>query len=150
MTTHTDCFKDGELFMIATGQNTRGESADQFALYQNLINEEGAELGEALHNLNKHTRVQPEVPDDEYIETLVTLSAEVVKEAMDCIVVLNGMIRSMGVSPAQAWTAVHQSNMSKLVDGAPVLREDGKVMKGPNYRPPDIRKIVLDAWGAAR
>lgn len=146
----TDCFKDGELFMLATGQNVRGESADQFALYQNLVNEEGTELGQALHNLNKHTRTQPEAPDDEYIETLVTLSAEVVKEAMDCIVVLNGMIRSMGVDPAQAWTAVHESNMSKLVDGAPVLREDGKVMKGPNYQPPDIRKIVLDAWGAAR
>lgn len=146
----TDCFKDGELFMLATGQNVRGESADQFALYQNLVNEEGTELGQALHNLNKHTRTQPEAPDDEYIETLVTLSAEVVKETMDCIVVLNGMIRSMGVDPAQAWTAVHESNMSKLVDGAPVLREDGKVMKGPNYQPPDIRKIVLDAWGAAR
>ena len=146
----TDCFKDGELFMLATGQSVRGESADQFALYQNLVNEEGTELGQALHNLNKHTRTEPEAPDDEYIETLVTLSAEVVKETMDCIVVLNGMIRSMGVDPAQAWTAVHESNMSKLVDGAPVLREDGKVMKGPNYQPPDIRKIVLDAWGAAR
>ena len=150
MTTYTDCFRDGELFMLATGQSIRGESADQFALYQNLVHEEGAELSHALHNLNRHTRAEPEVPDDEYIETLVTLSSEVAKEAIDCVVVLNGLLRSMGVDPAKVWTAVHESNMSKLVDGAPVLREDGKVMKGPNYQPPDIRKIVLDAWGAER
>jgi hypothetical protein len=38
---------------------------------------------------------------------------------------------------------VHRSNMSKLgPDGKPVLREDGKVLKGPNYSPADIRKLL--------
>jgi predicted HAD superfamily Cof-like phosphohydrolase len=40
---------------------------------------------------------------------------------------------------------VHRSNMSKLgADNKPIIREDGKVLKGPNYSPPDI-KAVLDA-----
>jgi predicted HAD superfamily Cof-like phosphohydrolase/predicted kinase len=38
---------------------------------------------------------------------------------------------------------VHRSNMSKLgADGRPILREDGKVLKGPNYTRPDIAAIV--------
>ena len=38
---------------------------------------------------------------------------------------------------------VHRSNMSKLdEDGKPIYREDGKVMKGPNYFKPDLSKFV--------
>jgi predicted HAD superfamily Cof-like phosphohydrolase len=38
--------------------------------------------------------------------------------------------------------AVHQSNMSKLGDdGKPVLREDGKVLKGPNYKPVSLETL---------
>jgi hypothetical protein len=36
--------------------------------------------------------------------------------------------------------------MSKLgLDGKPIKREDGKVMKGPNYTPPDLSDLVEDA-----
>lgn len=38
---------------------------------------------------------------------------------------------------------IHRSNMSKLgADGQPVRREDGKILKGPNYTKPDIRKVL--------
>jgi predicted HAD superfamily Cof-like phosphohydrolase len=38
---------------------------------------------------------------------------------------------------------VHASNMSKLgVDGKPIRREDGKVLKGPNYEPADLSDLV--------
>ena len=44
-----------------------------------------------------------------------------------------------------AFNAVHASNMSKLGDdGKPVYREDGKVMKGPNYHKPDMSVFVED------
>jgi hypothetical protein len=43
----------------------------------------------------------------------------------------------------QALRRVHQSNMSKLgEDGKPIYREDGKVLKGPNYQPPDLSDLV--------
>lgn len=46
----------------------------------------------------------------------------------------------------EAFVRVHQSNMSKLDDnGKPVRRDDGKIMKGPNYAPPDLTDIV-EAW----
>ena len=48
----------------------------------------------------------------------------------------------------KAFALVHASNMSKLDDdGNPVRREDGKILKGPNYTPPDMSPIVA-AWEA--
>lgn len=42
-----------------------------------------------------------------------------------------------------AFEEVHRSNMSKLDDnGEPVRREDGKIMKGPNYKPADMSAVV--------
>ncbi|MDF3025399.1 MAG: hypothetical protein K0R10_2760, partial [Alphaproteobacteria bacterium] len=38
---------------------------------------------------------------------------------------------------------VHDSNMSKLGDdGKPIRREDGKVLKGPNYHPPELDDLL--------
>lgn len=38
---------------------------------------------------------------------------------------------------------VHRANMSKLgADGKPIFNEYGKVMKGPNYSPPDLLPIL--------
>lgn len=44
----------------------------------------------------------------------------------------------------EVFRRVHQSNMSKLgEDGKPIRREDGKVLKGPNYSPADLTDIAL-------
>lgn len=37
---------------------------------------------------------------------------------------------------------VHESNMSKFVKGAPIFREDGKLLKGPDYKPPDLDRVL--------
>ena len=42
----------------------------------------------------------------------------------------------------EALDRVHKSNLSKLdEDGKPIYREDGKVLKGPNYQPPDLSDL---------
>lgn len=44
---------------------------------------------------------------------------------------------------SEAFYRVHVSNMSKLGDdGKPIRREDGKIMKGPNYKAPDLSDLV--------
>ena len=49
----------------------------------------------------------------------------------------------MGIELDYCFDEVHRSNMSKLdEDGKPIYREDGKVMKGPNYRPPNLYDTV--------
>lgn len=43
----------------------------------------------------------------------------------------------------EAFDRVHKSNMSKLgADGKPIYREDGKVLKGPNYKAPDLSDLL--------
>jgi hypothetical protein len=47
---------------------------------------------------------------------------------------------------SEAFTRVHDSNMSKLdSNGNPILREDGKVMKGKNYKKPDLTDLLEKA-----
>tara|TARA_R100001594_G_scaffold56817_1_gene90728 strand:+ start:1988 stop:2137 length:150 start_codon:yes stop_codon:yes gene_type:complete len=43
----------------------------------------------------------------------------------------------------EALYRVHESNMSKLDEyGKPIFREDGKVLKGPKYQPPNLEDLV--------
>lgn len=74
---------------------------------------------------------------------------EVLDALTDLQYVLDGAFLSFGLQDLKetAFTEVHRSNMSKLgADGKPVVREsDGKILKGPNYSPPDLAAIVA-AW----
>ena len=42
----------------------------------------------------------------------------------------------------EALDRVHRSNLTKLVDGEPLKNEDGKVLKGPNYRKPYLGDLL--------
>ena len=47
----------------------------------------------------------------------------------------------------EAMDRVHKSNMSKFGrDGKPIYREDGKVLKGPMYRPPNLKDLLNDYY----
>ena len=65
--------------------------------------------------------------------------ADLTKELADLIYVTIGFAVTFGLPLCEVFERVHQSNMSKLgEDGKPIYREDGKVMKGPNYQPPKL------------
>ena len=65
------------------------------------------------------------------------------KELADLVYVCAQYAENMDWDLEQALRRVHKSNMSKLGDdGKPVKREDGKVLKGPNYEPPDLSDLV--------
>lgn len=69
--------------------------------------------------------------------------ANVAKELADLLVVTYGTARTFGIDIDAVFEEVHRSNMSKLgADGKPVYREDGKVLKGPNYSPADIASVL--------
>ena len=68
---------------------------------------------------------------------------DVMKEACDLVYVVMGMFVEFGWDFEEAFDRVHKSNMSKLgEDGLPIYREDGKVLKGPNYEPADLSDLV--------
>jgi len=64
------------------------------------------------------------------------------KELADLIYVCYQYAENMGWFLDEALDRVHKSNMSKLDDdGNPIYREDGKVLKGPNYKPPNLSDL---------
>jgi predicted HAD superfamily Cof-like phosphohydrolase len=57
--------------------------------------------------------------------------------------VTDGAALEWGIPLEKCLREVHRSNMSKLgEDGKPVLRADGKILKGPNFTPPDLGAIL--------
>ena len=72
-----------------------------------------------------------------------TIESEALKELADLIYVCYQYAENMGWLLDEALDRVHLSNMSKLdEEGKPVYRDDGKVLKGPNYKPPTLTDLV--------
>ena len=65
------------------------------------------------------------------------------KELADLVYVCYQYAANMDWDLDKALDRIHKSNMSKLdEDGKPIYREDGKVLKGPNYKPPDLSDLI--------
>lgn len=82
--------------------------------------------------------------DEEYDELIQALQwgdrRFIAKEAADLVYVVVGTCVALGIPFDDVWAAVQESNMSKLdEDGKIVKSEEGKVLKGPNYRGPEKR-----------
>ena len=66
-----------------------------------------------------------------------------IKELADLVYVCFHYAENMEWDLEEAMFRVHNSNMSKLgLDGNPIRRADGKILKGPNYEPPHLKDIV--------
>jgi len=101
-----------------------------------LITEEEATL--------RHKIMIEEV--DEYMDAVKDKDMVGIADALgDQLYILCGTILKHGMHNIieQVFDEIHASNLSKLgEDGEPVLREDGKITKGPYYHPPDIMSII--------
>ena len=64
------------------------------------------------------------------------------KELADLVFVCYQYAAARGWNLDVAMRRVFESNMSKLVDGKPLRRADGKVLKGPNYQPPILEDLL--------
>ena len=95
-----------------------------------LIEEEAGEFFDAAEDLI-------DTPDD--MEKRISL----VKELSDLVFVCYQFAAAFNINLDEAMFRVFDSNMSKLDDnGEAIFREDGKVLKGPNYRKPDLSVCV--------
>lgn len=97
---------------------------NEFMLRHRLMREENEEYLEACNN-NSLIDIADALGDQLYI-----LCGTILKHGMQYII-------------EEIFDEIHSSNMSKLdSDGKPVLREDGKILKGPSYFKPDISKFI--------
>jgi len=75
---------------------------------------------------------------------------EVTDALADQLYILLGTMiaHGMGDIIEDVFDEVHRSNMSKLgEDGKPIYREDGKILKGPNFSPPNIEQFLTASRG---
>ena len=122
-------------FQKAMGQPMNAElNVDLLQLRMDLIKEEVREL-EAEVGAISYQLIKSKEPNIEQLENMV-------KELADIMYVVSGFAVTFGIPIQPAFARVHQSNMTKLVDGKPMLREDGKVIKGPNYKPPTMKGLI--------
>lgn len=116
-------------FRELMGQPINTFKPDSVLLQMSLIKEEYQELNESLmdsvyHLSNKRSREAS------------------LKELADLAYVCYQLAAAVGWDLDEALQRVHESNLTKLVDGKPVRRDDGKVLKGPYYRPPYLLDLV--------
>jgi predicted HAD superfamily Cof-like phosphohydrolase len=114
------------IFMKTFGQEVKDNpsfSTDKInKLRLDLIKEELSELTEAMNNKDL---------------------LEVADALTDILYVTYGAGHAFGIDLDKCFEEVQNSNMSKLGnDGKPIYNDNGKVMKGPNYFKPDLKKIL--------
>ena len=105
---------------------------------------------EPIASLGKiKNRLRFELMREENEEYLAAANAndlvEVADALGDMLYILCGRILEHGMQDKieEVFTEIQRSNMSKLgADGLPIYREDGKVLKGPNYSRPNLNKIL--------
>ena len=118
-------------FMKAFGQPTSKGFSDRknILLGSSLILEEAKETAEAVR--------------DFLLKDSEENRAHIVKELTDVAFVACWLAAHIGVDLDAAFLRVWESNMSKLdSNGKPIYREDGKVLKGPDYHEPILTDIV--------
>lgn len=123
-------------FHRAMGQDVgnNSPSATLLEFRYGLILEEVKELGEEIAYAMAESHFKEGIP--------LRVKARMLKELADVQYVISGLAVALGLPLAQAFIRVHKSNMSKLgADGKPVYREDGKVLKGPNYVSPEMEEL---------
>lgn len=84
--------------------------------------------------------------NEEYLDAANNNDLVEVADALgDMLYILCGTIIEHGLQHKieEVFEEIQRSNMSKLgEDGEPIYREDGKVLKGPNYFKPNIKAIL--------
>ena len=126
MTSYTTNFDHVKTFMKTFGQDVKDSpelpNQETTNLRLELIAEELGELEEAIANKNL---------------------VEIADALTDILYVTYGAGHAFGLDLDACFREVQRSNMSKLgEDGKPIYREDGKVLKGPNYSEPDLKKTL--------
>ena len=122
------------------GASLERESLD---MRMSLIAEEFSELVGAVYGQAARAEIESSyrravAADDGTRDTVETADA-----LADLIYVIYGMALETGIDLAAVLAEVQRSNMSKLgADGKPVYREDGKVLKGPDYFPPNVEAVL--------
>ena len=151
-------FEDVGAFMSTFGQEVNTTFTDPgietIKLRLELISEEFKEVFKELVRSDSPNAIVGEAILSTFSNLVSDLTAEdiainhvnLAKELVDLEYVMLGAGHAFGVKLDDVFTEVQASNMSKLgADGKPIYREDGKVLKGPNYFKADTGRVLMES-----
>ena len=122
------------------GASLERESLD---MRMSLIAEEFSELVGAVYGQAARAEIESSYRRAVTADDGARDAVETADALADLIYVIYGMALETGIDLASVLAEVQRSNMSKLgADGKPVYREDGKVLKGPGYFPPNVKAVL--------
>lgn len=115
---------------------------------------------EFMNAFGQEVKTKPELPSTEISDLRIGLIQEELEELIwairdkdivevadaltDILYVTYGAGLAFGIDLDKCFAEVQRSNMTKLgSDGKPIYREDGKIQKGPNYDPPNLKKVLF-------
>ncbi|MCD4558155.1 GNAT family N-acetyltransferase [Schaalia sp. lx-100] len=116
---------------------------DRLDMRMSLISEEFAELTGAVYGPQARKIIEDASAKAKEISDHTHDVVEAADALADLVYVIYGMALESGIDLNAVLDEVQASNLSKLMpDGSVLLREDGKVLKGPNFFPPNVRRAL--------
>ena len=128
---------------------------------ENTLKTNFERVKEFMKSFGQEVKSKPKWPKEDTMELRIDLIEEELGEFKDAILSADGTLvdvadalsdllyvvygagHSFGIDLDDCFAEVHRSNMSKLgEDGKPIYREDGKVLKGPNFSEPDLISVL--------
>ncbi|WP_040479033.1 MazG nucleotide pyrophosphohydrolase domain-containing protein [Longispora albida] len=95
----------------------------------------------------EHVTVHRRLVEEEAAEAVEAMAGEdlahIAQELADVVYVAYSAALAYGIDLDAVLAEIHRANMTKLgPDGLPVRREDGKVLKGPDFEPADVAAVL--------
>lgn len=116
-------------------------------------------VGQFMETFGQEVKCSPSIPSEDVKNLRIELIREELDELKqaiaendlveiadaltDILYVTYGAGHSFGLNLDECFREVQASNMSKLdSEGNPIYREDGKILKGEDYFPPNLKKVI--------
>lgn len=132
-----------ETYQIPIKESDPSLDSSRLNMRMGLIAEEFVELIQAVYGEKSAKTIEEAYSQAFELDEEKRDVVEAADAMADLVYVIYGMALEMGIDLNAVLHEVQASNMSKLgVDGKPIYRQDGKVLKGPNFFQPDIKKAL--------
>ena len=135
-----------EWFKAAKPNPSTADVCVQIGCHYEEVSEMSAVLNDDVDDELVDTAILYKIKHSEYIGVLEELSADARVELLDAlcdqVVTAVGVAYMMGMDIEGALAEVNRSNWSKFEGGVPVFNEQGKIVKGVEYTPPELSDYI--------
>lgn len=130
-------------YNLPIAEDAPNADRERVHMRMSLVAEEFAELTGAVYGREARRIIEEAYEAARAADDFSRDTVAVADALGDLTYVVYGMALELGIPMSKVLAEIQGSNMSKLgADGKPIYREDGKVLKGPDFYDPDIAKAL--------